>query len=123
MALTESQRNQIAFYKNQIEGYRKDLQNLKDQKKRTSDNYSYNIKSTKDPNSKRSFRQSKISSNNNYTNQIEDKKKQIDYAKDNIKRIKSSCSSIYPPKFLCLPSQLNGQSNSVLRKRWGFDSL
>lgn len=89
MALTESQRNQIAFYKNQIEGYRKDLQNLKDQKKRTSDNYSYNIKSTKDPNSKRSFRQSKISSNNNYTNQIEDKKKQIDYAKDNIKRIKN----------------------------------
>ena len=33
MALTESQRNQIASYKNQIEGYRKDLQILKDQKK------------------------------------------------------------------------------------------
>ena len=88
MALTESQRNQIASYKNQIEGYRKDLQILKDQKKRASDNYSYNIKSTKDPNSKRSFLQSKISSNNNYVNQIESKKKQIEYIKGNIKSIK-----------------------------------
>ena len=34
MALTQSQRNQIASYKVQIEGYRKDLQNLKDQKKK-----------------------------------------------------------------------------------------
>jgi hypothetical protein len=34
MALTQSQRNQIASYKIQIEGYRKNLQNLKDQKKK-----------------------------------------------------------------------------------------
>jgi hypothetical protein len=33
MPLTQSQRNQIASYKVQIEGYRKDLQRLKDDKK------------------------------------------------------------------------------------------
>lgn len=33
MALTPSQRNQIASYKIQIEGYRKNLQILKEQKK------------------------------------------------------------------------------------------
>lgn len=88
MALTQSQRNQIASYKVQIEGYRKDLQNLKDQKKRTADNYSNNIKNTKDPNTKRSYKQSKITAVNNYVNQIESKKKQIEYVKNNIKSIK-----------------------------------
>jgi len=34
MALTQSQRNQIGYYKVQIESYRKELQNFKDQKKR-----------------------------------------------------------------------------------------
>lgn len=88
MSLTQSQRNQIASYKVQIESYRKDLQNLKDQKKRTSDNYSNSIKGTTDPNQKRSYRQSKITAVNNYVNQIEAKKNQIDYVKENIKRIK-----------------------------------
>ena len=88
MALTQYDKDQITRYKIQIEGYRKDLQNLKDQKKRTSDNYSNNIKNTKDPNSKRSYRQSKITAVNNYVNQIEAKKKQIEYIKNNIKNIK-----------------------------------
>ena len=50
MALTQSQRGQIASYKIQIEGYRKNLQTLKDQKKRTSEDYANRIKNTKDPN-------------------------------------------------------------------------
>lgn len=88
MALTQSQRNRIASHKVYIEGQRKDLQNLKDQKKRTADNYSNNIKNTKDRNTKRGYRQSKINAVNNYVNQIEAKKKQIEYVKNNIKNIK-----------------------------------
>jgi hypothetical protein len=89
MALTQSQRNQIASYKIQIEGYRKSLQNLKDQKKRTSEDYAYKIKNANDPNSKRSYRQSKINAINTIVNNIESKKKDIERVKEYIQRIKS----------------------------------
>jgi hypothetical protein len=88
MALTESQRNQIARYKIQIEGLRRDLQRLKDQKKQKSDYYSNLIKRTKDASQKRSYRQSKISAVNSIVNQIESKKKSIDRVKDSIASIK-----------------------------------
>jgi hypothetical protein len=88
MALNEYQRNQIASYKIQIEGYRKNLQTLKDQKKRTSEDYANRIKNTKDANSKRSYRQSKISALNSIVNNIESKKKDIARVQESIKRIR-----------------------------------
>lgn len=89
MPLTQSQRNQIASYKIQMEGYRKDLQRYKDDKKKKSEYYAGLIKNTKDPNSKRSYRQSKISAINSIVNQIENKKKDIERIKGYIKNIKS----------------------------------
>jgi hypothetical protein len=50
--------------------HRKDLQKAKNQKKRTSDNYSNKIKKTKDSDAKCSYRQSKINAENYYVNQI-----------------------------------------------------
>ncbi len=89
MPLSKSQRNQIASYKIQIEGYRKDLQRLKDDKKSKSEYYANMIKNTKDPNSKRSYRQSKISAINNIVNSIESKKKDIERIKGYIKNIRN----------------------------------
>jgi hypothetical protein len=88
MPLTQSQRNSIASYKVQIEGYRKDLQRLKDDKKSKSEYYATMIKNTKDANSKRSYRQSKINSINSIVNQIEYKKKEIERVKGYIKNIR-----------------------------------
>jgi hypothetical protein len=88
MPLSQTQRNQIASYKVQIEGYRKDLQRLKDDKKSKSEYYGNLIKNTKDPNSKRSYRQSKISAVNSIVNQIESKKRDIERVKAYIKSIK-----------------------------------
>ena len=88
MALSQSERNQIASYKIQIEGYRKNLQTLKDQKKRTSEDYANRIKNTKDANSKRSYRQSKIGALNTIVNNIESKKRDIERIKGYIQNIK-----------------------------------
>lgn len=88
MPLSQSQRNQIASYKIQIEGYRKDLQRLKDEKKRKSEYYASQIKNTKDPNSKRSYRQSKINAINSIVNQMESKKRDIERVKENISHIR-----------------------------------
>lgn len=88
MPLSESQRNQIASYKIQIEGYRKDLQRLKDEKKSKSEYYANMIKGTNDPNSKRSYRQSKISAINSIVNSMEAKKKEIERVKGYIKSIR-----------------------------------
>ena len=89
MALSQSEKNQIASYKVQIEWYRKDLHNLKENKKRTSESYSNMIKSTSDSNSKRSFRQSKINAINNINNSIESKKNDIQRVQEYIKNIRS----------------------------------
>ena len=88
MPLTESQRNQIASYKIQIEGYRKDLNRMKEDKKNKSEYYASLIKNTKDANSKRSYRQSKISAINSIVNQMESKKRDIERVKDYIKNIR-----------------------------------
>lgn len=88
MPLTQSQRNQIASYKVQIEGYRKDLQRLKEDKKSKSEYYANMIKNTNDPNSKRSYRQSKIGAINNIVNSMEAKKRDIERVKEYIKNIK-----------------------------------
>ena len=82
MALSQSQRNQIASYKVQILGYKKNIQTLKDQKKRTSEDYANRIKNTKHPNSKRTYKQSKIKAINSIVNNIESKKKDIERVKE-----------------------------------------
>jgi hypothetical protein len=88
MPLTPSQRSQIASYKIQIESLRKDLQNLKDDKKRKSEYYANAIKNTKDANSKRSYRQSKISAVTTIANQIDNKRRDIERVKEYIKNIR-----------------------------------
>ena len=88
MPLTPSQRSQIASYKIQIESMRKDLQRLKDEKKRKSEYYANAIKNTKDANSKRSYRQSKISAITTIANQMDSKKRDIERVKGYIKNIR-----------------------------------
>jgi predicted RNase H-like nuclease (RuvC/YqgF family) len=88
MALTQSQRNQIASYKIQIESYRKDLERYKIEKKRVSEQFASMIKNTSDSNNKRNYRQTKIAKINSIDNQIEAKKREIDRVKAYIKSIK-----------------------------------
>jgi hypothetical protein len=89
MKLDSSQRNQIASYKITIEGYRRDLDRLKEEKKRQSEYYARMIKSASTQDSKRSYRQTKISTINGINNRIESKKRQIDQYKTYIKNIRS----------------------------------
>ena len=88
MALTQSEKNQITRYKIQIEGYRKELDNLKKVKKQKSEYWSNLVKNTKDTNAKRSHRQSKLSWMNSMDKSIVSKKQQIDRIKENITKIK-----------------------------------
>lgn len=88
MALTQSQRNQIASYKIQIESYRKDLERYKLEKKRVSEQFASMIKNTNDANNKRNYRQTKIARINAIINQVESKKRDIERVKSYIKQIK-----------------------------------
>ena len=88
MALTQNDKDQITRYKIQIEGYRKDLDNLKKVKKQKSEYWSNLVKNTKDANAKRSHRQSKLSWMNSMDKSIDSKKQQIDRIKENISKIK-----------------------------------
>jgi len=88
MALTQNDKDQITRYKIQIEGYRKELENLKKTKKQKSEYWSNMIKNTKDANAKRSHRQSKLSWMNSMDKSLDSKKQQIDRIKENIMKIK-----------------------------------
>ena len=88
MALTQNEKDQITRYKIQIEGYRKEIENLKKTKKQKSEYWSSLIKNTKDSNAKRSHRQSKLSWMNSMDKSIESKKQQVDRVKINIQNIK-----------------------------------
>ncbi len=88
MPLTSTQRNQIASYKVRLEGLRKDLNTLKEEKKRKSQYYAERIKSTSDANYKRTLRQSKISDVNSIVNRIENKKREIESVKTSIQSIR-----------------------------------
>lgn len=88
MPLTQSQRNQIASYRIQIEGYRRDLHSLMEEKRRKSADYASRIKSTSDANNKRSIRQSKISDMNNMANRIASKRQDIARIQGYIKNIR-----------------------------------
>ena len=89
MALTESDRNNIANYKIQIERYKVDLIRIKELKKEKSDYYARQIKSTKDATVKRNYRQSKIREMNSYDNQIASKKRDIEGVKARIAAIRN----------------------------------
>ena len=88
MALTESDRNNIANYKIQIERYKVDLIRIKELKKEKSDYYARQIKSTKDATVKSNYRQSKIREMNSYDNQIASKKRDIEGVKARIAAIR-----------------------------------
>ena len=88
MALTESERNNIANYKMQIERYKVDLQRIKDLKKEKSEYYARQIKSTKDATVKGRYKESKIRELNSYDNQIASKKRDIEGVKLRIATIK-----------------------------------
>ena len=88
MALTESDRNNIANYKIQIERYKVDLIRIKELKKEKSDYYARQIKSTKDATVKSNYRQSKIRDMNSYDNQIASKKRDIEGVKARIAAIR-----------------------------------
>jgi GTP1/Obg family GTP-binding protein len=88
MPLSESQRNQIAAYKIQIENLRKALNTIKENKKRKSEYYIRAIKNTKDENTKRSLRQSKIYDMNSLMSQIESKLRDIQRIKGYIQSMK-----------------------------------
>jgi phage protein D len=88
MALTDSQRNQIASYKAQILNYRNEIDNIKKNKKSKSEYYANEIKGTKDANSKRNYRASKERDMAQFANQIESKKRSIEQVKGYIKSIK-----------------------------------
>lgn len=89
MALTESDRNNIANYKIQIERYKVDLIRIKELKKEKSDYYARQIKSTKDATVKSNYRQSKIREMNSYDNQIASKKRDIEGIKARIAAIRN----------------------------------
>jgi hypothetical protein len=88
MALTQSQKDQIARIKISIEGKRKDIENLNKQKKEKNQYYSNQIKNTKETNSKRSLRQTKISWLNSINKSIELKKQELLRLKNQIISIK-----------------------------------
>jgi hypothetical protein len=89
MALTESDRKNIANYKIQIERYKVDLIRIKELKKEKSDYYARQIKSTKDATVKSNYRQSKIREMNSYDNQIASKKRDIEGVKARIAAIRN----------------------------------
>jgi hypothetical protein len=86
--LSESQRNQIANYKIQIESVRKALNTIKENKKQKSEYYANAIKGSKDANYKRTLRQRKIYEMNGFASQIESRKKDIERLKAYIQSIK-----------------------------------
>ena len=88
MALTESDRNNIANYKIQIERYKVDLIRIKELKKEKSEYYARQIKATKDATAKSNYRQSKIREMNSYDNQIASKKRELESVKVRIAAIK-----------------------------------
>jgi len=88
MALSESQRNQIAGYKIRIESLRRDLEHIAADKKRRMDYLTSQIKSAS-TDRKRVLRADKIRETNNYKTKIENKREDINNLKEAIARIKN----------------------------------
>jgi len=71
-----------------MQSLRKDVENLNQRKKSINERYSGLIKSTRDANQKRNYRQSKISETNTVVNEISRKKQEIENIKKDIASIK-----------------------------------
>lgn len=76
------------YYKKKIIDLRASIAKEKEAKKRDNENYSRWIKSASSPSSKASYRKSKIDAATRHDRQIEYLKRQIESAKDSLKRCK-----------------------------------
>ena len=76
------------YYKKRIIDLRADIAREKEAKKRDNENYSRYIKNASSPSTKASYRKSKIDAAARHDRQIEYLKRQIESAKDSLKRCK-----------------------------------
>lgn len=76
------------YYKKKIVDLRASIAKEKEAKKRDNENYSRYIKNASSPSSKASYRKSKIDAAARHDRQIEYLKRQIESAKDSLKRCK-----------------------------------
>ena len=76
------------FYKKRIIDLRASMAKEREAKKRDNENYARWIKNASSPSSKASYRKSKIDAAARHDRQIEYLKRQIDSAKDSLKRCK-----------------------------------
>ena len=76
------------YYKKRIIDLRASIAKEKEAKKRDNENYSRWIKSATSPSSKASYRKSKIDRAASHDRQIEHLKRQIESAKESLKRCK-----------------------------------
>lgn len=74
------------YYKKKIIDLRADIAKEKEAKKRDNENYSRYIKNASSPSSKASYRKSKVDAAARHDRQIEYLKRQIESAKDSLKR-------------------------------------
>ena len=74
------------YYKKRIIDLRADIAREKEAKKRDNENYSRYIKNSSTPSTKASYRKSKIDAAARHDRQIEYLKRQIESAKDSLKR-------------------------------------
>lgn len=74
------------YYKKRIIDLRADIAREKEAKKRDNENYSRYIKNASSPSTKASYRKSKIDAAARHDRQIEYLKRQIESAKDSLKR-------------------------------------
>ena len=76
------------YYKKRIIDLRADMAREKEAKKRDNENYSRYIKNASSPSTKASYRKSKVDAAARHDRQIEYLKRQIESAKDSLKRCK-----------------------------------
>ena len=76
------------YYKKRIIDLRASMAREKEAKKRDNENYSRWIKSASSPSTKASYRKSKVDAAARHDRQIEYLKRQIESAKDSLKRCK-----------------------------------
>ena len=74
------------YYKKRIIDLRADIAKEKEAKKRDNENYSRYIKNASTPSTKASYRKSKVDAAARHDRQIEYLKRQIESAKDSLKR-------------------------------------
>lgn len=76
------------YYKKKIVELRARIDREKQDKKRDNERYAYLIKSASSPSSKTGYRKNKIDAAATHARRIEGWKKEIEYAKDSLRRLK-----------------------------------